>query len=129
MPSLSANLNAEAEPFLVNHKPVAPPPGFYGNNIHINKRRPEVGRNVAPSAVDGFPFVVGSERGVEIAPSSDIAKSNSHSHEQTYNARPYDMNWFTCMDRQGRNKYITLASQISYDGSNIAFVFYKNQIF
>ena len=34
----------------------------------------------------------------------------------------------TCLDRQGRNEYINLASQIAYDGSNIAFVFYENQI-
>ena len=34
----------------------------------------------------------------------------------------------TYLDRQGRNEYITLASQIGYDGNNIAFVFYENQI-
>ena len=34
----------------------------------------------------------------------------------------------TYLDRQGRNEYINLASQIGYDGSNIAFVFYENQI-
>ena len=34
----------------------------------------------------------------------------------------------TYLDRQGRNEYITLASQIGYDGSNIAFVFNENQI-
>jgi len=34
----------------------------------------------------------------------------------------------TYLDRQGRNEYINLASQIAYDGSNIAFVFYENQI-
>ena len=32
------------------------------------------------------------------------------------------------LDRQGRNEYINLASQIGYDGSNMAFVFYENQI-
>ena len=34
----------------------------------------------------------------------------------------------TYLDRQVRNEYITLASQIRYDGNNIAFVFYENQI-
>ena len=34
----------------------------------------------------------------------------------------------TYLDRQGRNECINLASQIAYDGSNIAFVFYENQI-
>ena len=29
--------------------------------------------------------------------------------------------------RQGRNEYINLASQIAYDGQNIAFIFYENQ--
>ena len=32
------------------------------------------------------------------------------------------------LERQGRNEYINLASQINYDGSNIAFAFYENQI-
>ena len=130
MPGISANLSAGAEPFSVNHKPVAPPPGFYTNNIHINKRPPEVGRNVAPSVVDGFSVVVGGECGVEVAPSRDILKPNSHSHEQTSTVIQdlNDMNWLTYQDRQGRNEYITLASQISYDGSNIASIFYENQI-
>ena len=38
------------------------------------------------------------------------------------------MNWLTYLDRQGRNEYITLASQISYDGTNMVFVFYEKQI-
>ena len=32
------------------------------------------------------------------------------------------------LERQGRNEYINLASQIGYNGNNIAFVFYENQI-
>ena len=34
----------------------------------------------------------------------------------------------TYLQRQGRSEYINLASQIGYDGKNIAFVFYENQI-
>ena len=34
----------------------------------------------------------------------------------------------TYLDRQGRNEYVNLASQIAYDGTNMAFVFYENQI-
>ena len=34
----------------------------------------------------------------------------------------------TYLDRQRSNEYLTLASQIGYNGSNIAFVFYENQI-
>ena len=34
----------------------------------------------------------------------------------------------TYLDRQGRNEYLNLASQIGYNGSNIAYVFYENQI-
>jgi len=34
----------------------------------------------------------------------------------------------TYLDRQGRNEYINLASQIGYSGSNIAFIFSENQI-
>ena len=32
------------------------------------------------------------------------------------------------LEREGRNEYINLTSQINYNGSNIAFVFYENQI-
>ena len=45
-----------------------------------------------------------------------------------FNAFYAQINWHTYLDRQGRNEYITLASQITYDGNNIAFVFYENQI-
>ena len=32
------------------------------------------------------------------------------------------------LERQGRNEYTNLASQIGYNGVNIAFVFFENQI-
>ena len=32
------------------------------------------------------------------------------------------------IERQGRNEFINLASQIHYDSSNIDFVFYENQV-
>ena len=32
------------------------------------------------------------------------------------------------LERQGRNEYINLATQVGYDGANIAFVFIKNQV-
>ena len=61
-------------------------------------------------------------------------KSESGSHESPQ--RPHlnevannnDLILRTYLDRQGCNEYITLASQIGYDGSNIAFVFNENQI-
>ena len=61
-------------------------------------------------------------------------KSESGSHNSPQ--RPHvnevadnnDLILRTYLDRQGRNEYITLASQIGYDGSNIVFVFYENQI-
>ena len=34
------------------------------------------------------------------------------------------LNWQTYLDRQGRNEYITLVSQIAYDDNNTAFVYY-----
>ena len=34
----------------------------------------------------------------------------------------------TYLERLSRNEYINLATQIGYDGTNIAFVFYENQI-
>ena len=39
-----------------------------------------------------------------------------------------ELNWQTYLDRQGRNEYITLGSQIAYDGNNTAFVFFENQV-
>ena len=48
--------------------------------------------------------------------------------KQTLSIDNQDVNLLTYLDRQGRNEYITLASQIAYDGNNIAFVFYENQI-
>ena len=32
------------------------------------------------------------------------------------------------LERQGRNEYINLATQVGYDGANIAFVFFQNQV-
>jgi len=32
------------------------------------------------------------------------------------------------LDQQGRNEYINLAAQIGYNGTNITFVFFENQI-
>ena len=32
------------------------------------------------------------------------------------------------LERQGRNEYINLATQVGYDGANIAFVFFENQV-
>ena len=34
----------------------------------------------------------------------------------------------TYLERQGRNEYVNPASQIAYNGTNLAFVFYENQI-
>ena len=31
------------------------------------------------------------------------------------------------LERQGRNEYINLATQVGYDGANIGFVFFENQ--
>ena len=61
-------------------------------------------------------------------------KSESGSHELPPRpqvnevANNNDLILRTYLDRQGRNEYITLASQIGYDGNNIAFVFNENQI-
>ena len=38
------------------------------------------------------------------------------------------MSFEAYLERQGRNEFINLASQIACDGTNIAFVFYENQI-
>ena len=45
-----------------------------------------------------------------------------------FNASNAQINWYTYLDQQGRNEYITLASQIAYDCNNTAFVFNENQI-
>ena len=51
-----------------------------------------------------------------IAPSYSLPSVQAHSAVHQY------------LERQGRNEYINLASQIAYNGNNIAFVFYENQI-
>ena len=43
-------------------------------------------------------------------------------------ARNADTVLHTYLERQRRNEYINLASQMGYDGSNLAFVFHENQV-
>ena len=43
-------------------------------------------------------------------------------------AESSEMALHTYLERQGRNESINLASQIGYDGTNSAFIFYENQI-
>ena len=38
------------------------------------------------------------------------------------------LNWQFYLYRQGRNEYITFASQNAYDGNNTAFIFFEIQI-
>ena len=55
------------------------------------------------------------------------AFTNVNSESKDYGVN--DVSVFkTYLDRQGRNEYLNLASQIGYNGSNIAYVFYENQI-
>ena len=51
-----------------------------------------------------------------IAPSNSLPSVQAHSAVHQY------------LERQGRNEFINLASQIAYNGNNIAFIFYENQI-
>ena len=52
-----------------------------------------------------------AERGYPVA-----SESNSNAALNAY------------LERQGRNEYINLATQVGYDGANIAFVFFKSQV-
>ena len=56
------------------------------------------------------------------------SQTHNRTKQTLFNISNQDVNLLTYLDRQGRNEYITLASQIAYDGSNIAFVFHENQI-
>ena len=63
--------------------------------------------------------------GDNMRPCGAFANVNSESKDCGVN----DVSVFkTYLDRQGRNEYLNLASQIGYNGSNIAYVFYENQM-
>ena len=49
-------------------------------------------------------------------------------NEQTPSSSTGEATLITYLERQGRNEFIGLANQIGYDGKNIAFVFFENQI-
>ena len=76
----------------------------------------------------------GAAKVPDSAPINADRKTGASLLSQTYdrakqtlsNIDNHDADLLTYLDRQGRNEYITLASQIAYDGSNIAFVFYEN---
>ena len=51
-----------------------------------------------------------------VIPTAPLTADQAHSAVHQY------------LERQGRNEYINLASQLAYNGNNIAFVFYENQI-
>ena len=138
MPAVSTTLDPNAKPYSVGGNPVAPPPGFCVNNVHNDEVPNDVKRVPDPDLMQQIPVPskyyfksnVSDAFGRYDSRAKD-PKPNPQFHEpleQTSNSRPNDMNWLTYLDRQGRNEYITLASQISYDGTNMAFVFYENQI-
>ena len=57
------------------------------------------------------------------------AVGNASSNDNYYNTAYQSESVFTTyLERQARNEYVNLASQIGYDGHNIAFILYENQI-
>ena len=57
------------------------------------------------------------------------AAGNASSNDNYYNTAYRSESVFTTyLERQTRNEYVNLARQIGYDGHNIAFIFYENQI-
>ena len=52
----------------------------------------------------------------------------SHRHRPTDPVTNSESVLTAYLERQGRNEFINLASQIGFDGGNIAFVFYENQV-
>jgi len=76
-----------------------------------------------------------SKVGSEFSVHEDLENYNRQTHELSrskecslYRMGNSEAALHKYLERQGRNEYIALASQIKYDGENIAFVFYKNQI-
>ena len=54
---------------------------------------------------------------------------NNLGSNDNYNAANRSESAFTTyLERQARNEYVNLASQIGYDGHKIAYIFYENQI-
>ena len=58
---------------------------------------------------------------------SDENNYSSRGHTNSM-AESSEVALHTYLERQGRNEYINLASQIGYDSTNSAFIFYQNQI-
>ena len=55
------------------------------------------------------------------------ATSNSSSNDNCNAANRCKYVFTTYLERQTGNEFVNLASQIGYDGHNIAFIFYKNE--
>ena len=113
----------------------------------INKKRMHVQTRLEPVACLTEPSVE-QQRGILLNPSAKKFISNTNfpaktdpigftrGNNTTLPAETYvavtpsacESAMNTYLDRQGRNEYINLASQIAYDGRNMAFVFFENQI-
>ena len=78
----------------------------------LDSRRGDRGVNYIPPLKSGF--TVQTRRDT----TASLKAANDESIFKTY----------LDIQSQGRNEYLNLASQIGYNGSNIAYIFYENQI-
>ena len=69
------------------------------------------------------PFEKASPREIESTRFEDLPR-----HSKADSSICAEKIFKTYLDRQGRNEYVNLASEIGYDGNNIAFVFYESQV-
>ena len=103
----------------------------YSKSLLVNAQNSGPGGNL-------FNYHDGGARNVTAMPDMGVSgvgnvKCNSpvkvehRPQRQESNASSADVNWHTYLE-QGKNEYVSLTSQIAYDGSNIVFVFYENQI-
>ena len=68
------------------------------------------------------------ERTCRADPELHLAASSQRQETLTNFVTSNTVDFEAYLERQGRNEFINLASQIAYDGTNIAFVFYENQM-
>ena len=88
---------------------------LYGGDTYAGRVRMETEPKIL------FPAVA---RGEDLPLASTCASRESSRQSNLNHASVFE----AYLKRQGRNKYISLATQIAYESHNIAYVFYENQI-
>ena len=108
---------------------VEPTVKFYPENQYCNRVNRQIGDHVNNgNYVNYSPRVKGAFDVINVNEALPRVASNTAQLRERPVVSSEKSVFKEYLDRQGRNEYLNLASQIGYDGHNIAFVFYENQI-